>query len=281
MTIFLIAIVLSAILSPLIGQLAIRLGVVAAPSNDRWHTGSSIPRLGGVAIFLSVILLILSCPGEWVCGLTLAFFTGLRDDMNPLSVTGKLVPQTVSALIVVVSIPSILHEVFLLVSAVLWIVFMMNAYNMLDNMDGTAAATGFIIAMSLAILALEDRHDDAATLAFALAGAIGGFFFFNFHPARIFMGDCGSHFIGVALALLGFVLMHVTGPIILLLFLVPVADCVYVTLKRLRERRSIFVGGRDHLAHDLHRLGFSERQIAAIYAGMSLCSSCLVWLALT
>jgi UDP-GlcNAc:undecaprenyl-phosphate/decaprenyl-phosphate GlcNAc-1-phosphate transferase len=262
---FVIAAAVVALLTPVAAKLFASLRVVAVPSELRWHQGALIPRSGGIAIYLAVIFIALAIPWQWQVALTMFFLAGLRDDVKPLSIIGKLISQSVAAVIAVTSLVVFPGEVLVGLMAVIWVAFFVNAYNMLDNMDGTAAATAFVISLTLAVIAWEVKDEAASILACALAGAMLGFWFFNVSPARVFLGDNGSHFVGAALAIIALSMWQQVGATIMIAFAVPIIDFFYVTLKRLAAGRKPYVGGRDHLAHDLHRLGFSPRLIAGFY----------------
>ena len=262
---FIIAAAVVALLTPMAAKLFASRMIVAVPSELRWHQGAVIPRSGGIAIYLAVIFIALPIPWQWQVALTMFFLAGLRDDVKPLSILGKLISQGVAAVIAVTSLVVLPGELLLGVIAVIWIAFFVNAYNMLDNMDGTAAATAFVISLTLALLAWDVNNDPANILAASLAGAMLGFFFYNASPASVFLGDNGSHLIGAALAIIALSLWHQIGATIMIAFAIPIIDFFYVTLKRIAAGRKPYVGGRDHLAHDLHRRGFSTRQIAVFY----------------
>lgn len=259
-----------------------RLGIVAAPRPDRWHS-TSTPLLGGVAMWLAVVLalpwFIDSAPRIWIVvgPASILFLLGLFDDIWPVAPTTKLLGQLVAAAVVVM-FGSVLHftpfaTVNLLLSFI-WIVAITNAFNLLDNMDGLSAGVAFVACVFLLAPLLTTESVFVPFLAI-LAGATFGFLLFNRHPASIFMGDCGSLFIGFVLAV---VTLEVRGHssqlfsvvfVPVLVLLIPIADMMLVTIARLREGRPISQGGRDHSSHRLVVLGLSEDRAVALLVSLA------------
>jgi UDP-GlcNAc:undecaprenyl-phosphate GlcNAc-1-phosphate transferase len=166
---------------------------------------------------------------------------------------------------------------------VLWVLGITNALNLLDNMDGLAAGAGAIAAATLSAIALMRGDPGTAWLALGLAGACVGFLRYNFPPAKVFLGDAGSLFIGFVLAALTLRLeligdgnlVHSAIP--LLILGVPVFDMILVVLARAREGRPVYVGGRDHGSHRLASIGLSDREVAVAFYGAqaAFCGSAL------
>src|SRR4051812_7594474 len=280
---FLVALGLSLALVPLCRALALRVGRVAHPREDRWHR-SPVALLGGVAIGLSLFL------GAWLFGLiselpvllacaALMFSAGLVDDLIGLKPATKLVVQIAlgSALlffdyrlnwVTSVTLDSMLTLV--------WVVGMTNAFNLLDNMDGLCAGVALIVGAALLI----DLLPGSSGTAFAdvrylalLLGATGGFLVYNINPASIFMGDSGSLLLGFSFAAVTLssshdgagrsdVLSIVAAP--LLVLMIPIFDTTLVTVSRILSGRSAAVGGRDHSSHRLVAIGLSERRAVAV-----------------
>jgi UDP-GlcNAc:undecaprenyl-phosphate GlcNAc-1-phosphate transferase len=276
----------SAALCAALCRWSIPLKLVAAPRADRWHTGFT-PNSGGIAIAAASLPILLVVRGPYgpiaVCAAVMAVF-GFIDDRIQLRPLPKFVGQLLAAAMVTFAGCHIsLSHSWLLNSVVtiLWIVGVSNAFNLIDNMDGLSAGTAIIASVPILAIALW-RHD-APTMLFAavLGGALLGFMTFNFHPARIFMGDCGSLFIGfsVACASLTVSSAHVTVPleqlwIPVLMVLYPIFDVLLVSVARTRAGRSITVGGRDHSSHRLVRLGLSQRWAAALLWMISAVGVC-------
>jgi UDP-GlcNAc:undecaprenyl-phosphate/decaprenyl-phosphate GlcNAc-1-phosphate transferase len=264
--------------------------LVALPSEDRWHEKPT-PLLGGLGIFfgLSVGLWLAAAVGAFeptrelagiYAGCALLFLAGLLDDLYTLSPIAKLGAQIVAAVVVVATgtgVELVGNELVGDAIAIVWLVGVTNAFNLLDNMDGLAATLAAIAFGFFAIDAVTVHSSDLA-LAFALAGAAAciGFLPFNLRPngrALVFMGDSGSLSIGFALAALGLASSwRVAGTtaatlvLPILILAVPILDTALVTIVRLLEGRPIYQGGRDHTSHRLVRYGLSERHAVALLA---------------
>ncbi len=280
-------------LTPLVIGLAHRLGWVARPSKDRWHTKPTA-LMGGVAIFAGAAASIgvaaalgvaFEGPLLWAgAGAVLMFATGAVDDRRALRPATKLLLQIAAASVAMtggIGIPD-LPLLLSLPLAFVWIIGITNAVNLLDNMDGLASGVSGIAACVLGGLALLNGQVGTAVAAFAVAGAAAGFLVYNFKPARIFMGDCGSLFLGFSVAVLALVVSGSSGGServgLLGVFLVPTAimavpifDTTLVTLMRTLAGRAVSEGGRDHTSHRLVLLGFSERTaVLLLYAVSAL-----------
>jgi UDP-GlcNAc:undecaprenyl-phosphate GlcNAc-1-phosphate transferase len=275
-------------------RLSRRLGVVARPVADRWHR-REVPLLGGVAIAMATVLP-LAASGHMgsrlavlVLGALAMSMMGLVDDLRPLKPQAKLLAQIVLAVallnlgFVLPLTQSQFVNVFL---TLFWIVGITNAFNLLDNMDGLATTIALVAAgYRLLFFGWDDDVVGARTAA-AFLGALAGFLVRNFPPAKIFMGDAGSLFIGSFLA--GLSLLDsdrtysrgVAAVLLLpvLLLLIPIFDTAFVTLTRLLSGRRISVGGRDHTSHRLVAVGLTERQVLLVLAAIAMLSGALAGL---
>jgi UDP-GlcNAc:undecaprenyl-phosphate GlcNAc-1-phosphate transferase len=268
----------------------LRLRLVAAPSADRWHERPT-PLLGGVGIFAGI------SAGIWIAvaagaipatrelagiygGVSLLFGAGLVDDIRALPPLGKLALQGAAAAIVLgtgTNVQLVHSNVVASAIAVVWLVGMTNAFNLLDNMDGLAATLAAIAFAFFAIDAVT-IHPSDTVLVLALAGglACAGFLPFNLRPhgkALVFMGDSGSQALGFLLAALGLTASwKVAGTTIATLLLpvlvlaVPILDTTLVTIVRLLDGRPISQGGRDHTSHRLVRFGLPEKHAVLLLA---------------
>ena len=262
--------------------LAHRLGAVARPRDDRWHQ-RPIPLFGGLALALGAWAAMVPALGGAspllvvVAGGAACVLVGLTDDLRPLKPQTKLTAQLLVAAAVVsagLRLPVTGIVWFDMLLSLLWLVALTNAFNLLDNMDGLAAGVAAIAALAHALLFLSVGAIDAARLSAAVAGACAGFLLHNFHPARMFMGDAGSLFLGFTVGGLSLVASAGTpagSPAALLLpgliVMVPIFDSAFVTVHRFVAGRPISQGGRDHASHRLVAAGFSERQaVVALYA---------------
>jgi UDP-GlcNAc:undecaprenyl-phosphate GlcNAc-1-phosphate transferase len=267
-------------------RVAPRLGVVARPAADRWHR-APIPLLGGVAIAATTVAGVVATSGGdhalivlALAGLAMAA-VGLIDDVRPLSPGLKLLGEMVIAA-AVLWLGLALHLTGVVVLDALitlvWIVGITNAFNLLDNMDGLAAAIAIVTAGFRLWLFARDGDAGGAGTAVVFLGALTGFLVRNFPPARIFMGDAGSLFTGFFLAALPLTAADPPDPrgglaafvVPVLLVSVPLFDTAFVTTTRAVAGRSIVVGGRDHTSHRLVAIGWTERQTVLLLAALSV-----------
>jgi UDP-GlcNAc:undecaprenyl-phosphate/decaprenyl-phosphate GlcNAc-1-phosphate transferase len=242
-------------------------------------------RWGGLAVLIAVVLAVAVTHG-WAAFFTLRVFwlslgilfvMGVCDDLLVLSPPSKLFFQLAAALLFLLLTsptawaPEIRAVLGVLAVPVLlfWIVGITNSLNLLDNMDGLAAGVGALAALGFVWLGFG-----ADWVLVPLAGALVGFLVLNFHPARIYLGDAGSHLVGFSLATLPlFGQPDGQAWVPLLVLLAPIADTGFVTVTRLARGVSPFQGGRDHLSHRLRGMGVSEKIVAPVF--------CLVTLLLT
>ena len=283
--IFFICLILALLLTPVVRVVSIRFGYVAVPREDRWHTKSTA-LLGGVGIFLAYALpLSFLIAGErklfWLLmGAGFIFLVGLVDDVIHLKPYSKLVGQIIAACIVMSSglrIELTSFEIFNVFITIMWIVGITNAFNLLDNMDGLAAGTGCIASLCLFLAGLMTGNTLLTVSAVGLCGALLGFLFFNFNPAKIFMGDSGSLFLGYSMATLS-----ITGTgeyasnlffamlVPVLVLAVPIFDITFVSLLRFFNGKAISQGARDHTSHRLVAFGLSERATVLLFYLMSM-----------
>ncbi len=277
---FLASFATTALLTPLVILAARRLGWVARPRADRWHK-SPTALMGGIGIFGGA-LAGWAVTGEWRTMLPLLIASGLMfvlgfvDDRVQLRPHHKLLGQ-IAACAIFIMAGNTFHSLPPLLSlpiTLFWLLGITNAVNLLDNMDGLAAGVSAVCAVTMAICAAGAASAHAASAALVLAGACAAFLLYNFNPARIFMGDCGSMFIGFSLAAMAVNGAQRSAPNLFLSMLVPVAvlaipifDTTLVSVVRTLNGRSISQGGRDHTSHRLVALGLSERgTVLVLYA---------------
>jgi UDP-GlcNAc:undecaprenyl-phosphate GlcNAc-1-phosphate transferase len=273
--------------SPLGGRL------VAEPTGERWHARAT-PTFGGVGIFAGFAAAVLLAAAVGAAdagselfgvlgGCALLFAAGLVDDVRSLPPVAKLAAQFGAAGIVLasgLSVELVDNDALATAIALVWLVGITNAFNLLDNMDGLAATLAAIACAYYALDAVTLHPDRVVlVLALALGLAIAGFLPFNLRPGRgasVFMGDSGSQVLGFALASLalasswktaGTTLATTVLP--LLVLAVPILDTTLVTLVRLLERRPVTQGGRDHSSHRLVYYGLSEGKAVALLAAVA------------
>ena len=285
---FLAAVLLTVCLAPVTAWLAPRIGAVDDPGHSdrpRVHA-RPLPRIGGLAIVTAILvpaLIWIGFEGPYrgiLMGTALVSLLGLVDDVHGLKPSVKAVGVGLIALIPVLGYGVTFESVSLPVFGnidfggfeapvtIFWIVFLANLVNLIDGMDALAAGIVSISAASFAILAVSFGRIDAAALAAIVCGSTLGFLPYNWHPARIIMGDCGALALGFVLACVAVQGVLKTAASIalvapLLLIAVPILDTSFVVLKRLKYRRPPWGADQNHFYHRFMRIGFSQRRTAA------------------
>ena len=289
-----VAAILSVACTLAVRSLAVRFDFVAKPKSDRWHKRPTA-MLGGVAIFVATaaiyFLLVPLTDKSLVVfgGSAFLFAVGLVDDIFSIRPYQKLIGQLIGAGILVLSglkLPLTGFEIIDIWITVFWVIGITNAINLLDNMDGLAAGISAIAAFSLALNFAANGLSSELLLTSVLIGALVGFLIFNFNPASIFMGDCGSMFVGFLLS--GTVLLNQVGgrsrgiaailAVPVLILFVPIFDTTFVTVLRKLWGRKASQGGRDHTSHRLVALGLSERSAVLMLYGFAVVAGALALL---
>lgn len=279
--IILAALLLAVGATPLAQRAARRLGIVDKPNARKQHTVPT-PMLGGAAIYLAVILALAILGDRFYVnqvagiflGATLVSFMGLWDDRRSLNPWIKLAVQCLAAGILAltdVRISLFPWAALNIAATILWVVAITNAMNLLDNMDGLSGGIAAISALFFVLFAAMSKQYLVGALAAALVGACIGFLFYNFNPARIFMGDTGSLFLGFTLAAVGIKLRFpdnsafVTWMVPVFVLAVPIFDTTLVIISRLRRGLNpLTTPGKDHMSHRLARLTGSQREAVLI-----------------
>ena len=284
--IFSLAVLLALFLTPFVRFGAAKFGQLARPQKDRWHAKETALH-GGIAIFVSYtapLLTFIRYDQEGLIpltvGATLMFILGLFDDFLKLQPYTKLIGQVVVTCLVIgsgIMIGAVSIPALGMLLTMFWIIGVTNAFNLLDNMDGLSAGTGCISAFFLGLAGLFTDNVLMASMGFSLCGATLGFLFYNFPPAKIFMGDSGSLFLGFVLAGVSLtgkweetssLFLGLLVPVLVLA--VPIFDTTFVSLIRFFNGRSIAKGGRDHSSHRLVAFGLSEKRTVLFFYLMSL-----------
>ena len=281
-------------------RLAPVVGAVVPPRPDRWHSAPT-PTMGGIAIAIATVAgFSIAAAGplidtdiiEWLAvlvGALAMFVVGVFDDRLQLSPLAKLVASLAVGAFLVFALTGIEPEGALPSSytliGTLWFAGLCHAFNLLDNMDGLAAGVALIAAAFLATLLGPSIGFGPSMLLFALAGALAGFLYWNRPRARLFMGDCGSLFIGAILGGVSLVpVFHAriafVSPTVLavLILVVPLFDTAFVLVLRRLAGRSATRGGTDHVSHRLVSLGFSERSAIRILFALALIGGLTAWI---
>ena len=279
---------LAIVLTPLVRALARHAGMVAKPKSDRWHKKPT-SMLGGLAIWLSFIIAYLifvpRSPYSWVLlgSSTFMFVVGLVDDIVHIKPYQKLIGQVMASAIVIyygLRLPWTNSLSVDMALTIFWLIGITNALNLLDNMDGLASGIAVIASGFLALSFITTGQYSDALMLVTFAGALLGFLLYNSHPASIFMGDCGSLFIGFFLA--SSALINLSGgrsrsflPVLavpILVLFIPIFDTTFVTLLRKLSGRAASQGGRDHTSHRLVALGLSEQRAVWMLYGLAFLS---------
>jgi UDP-GlcNAc:undecaprenyl-phosphate GlcNAc-1-phosphate transferase len=285
---FLVAFAGAALLTPPAARLARRIGAVDA-MKARGLASEATPLLGGLAIFAGVFIAALLFLPEnertrWII-IAAAFITlvGAWDDWRDLPPAVKLAGQLIAALMLVNADVVVRNITFPFLGAVdfgdlggpltvLGLVAVMNVVNFSDGVDGLAAGVCAISAIAFSVIAFDLGRDGAGVLAAITAGAALGFLVHNFHPASVFMGDCGSNLLGLLLgaviiegSLKTNALVALIAPLVILA--VPFLDTGFVVAKRIKYRRPVYRADSNHFHHRFHRIGFSQRRtVLYLYA---------------
>ncbi len=310
-----VVLLMSVLFSVLINRLMLKFSTNLGVRNKdniqqvRWSSTSK-PALGGISffiIFLISISLLGAIPTEnsdvfdqrvlgIVTACILGFLLGLADDAYNTNPLVKFIGQLTCAFILITTGVSIeltgIASVDFIFTTV-WVIGLMNSINMLDNMDAITTTTSiFIILGAIVILAVSGQYNSMyMVLLLGVLGALIGFLFFNWNPSSMYMGDTGSQFLGVYLAAISIIFMwngfKLQNAEILqvkqfvipaLLFIVPLIDTTTVTFRRLMRKQSPFVGGKDHITHQLAILGLSDRGVAIALSSVSAFSVVIVGL---
>jgi len=252
----------------------------------------NISRLGGIGLFLAFIMVFIffiqdldESPGHsFYIAISLLFFLGLYDDVFDVKAYVKFIIQILIAALVVTQ-GQVKYAAFIFDSlalntltgnlfTVLLLVYVVNAFNLIDGIDGLAAMLGLVINLFLGLALALDGDLLYAVMAFVLFSTLCGFLLFNFPPAKIFMGDTGAMVIGFISAVVAlryielnrevFNTIYTASVLVIALFIIPLYDTVRVFFIRLRLKRSPFIGDQNHIHHRLRRLGLQDYQIVLL-----------------
>jgi len=285
------------LLTPIVRRIARATGYLDHPDPRKAHPEPT-PLLGGIAVALAIVLTAVVAraffhlapplpePGV-LAGAALSLGLGLFDDRRPMGPLGKLVGQLAAAACLVFWGPHVTwiqQNPIALVGAMLAVVMLLNAVNFLDAMDGVVGTVIPIITCGFIVIALRNGAPVPLAAAWGLVGACAGFLVYNAPPARIFLGDAGSHFLGFAIAALALEALQGTPAIphaaaVVLFVAYPVFDVAFVVLDRVLRRRPIYVGGVDHTTHRLGRVLGAWGTLAAIgsVTALSVLAGICVW----
>ena len=286
----LVAALVALISTPVVRSLAFRIGAVDVPRDARRMHDHPIPRMGGLAIFFGFILSVLIFQPltpelrGMLLGSVIIVILGILDDIFALPALPKLFVQIGAALIAVLhgsrieflSNPNLFSKDpfwelgwLAIPITVLWIVGITNAVNLIDGLDGLACGVSTISSMTMLVIALIVAEPDVALLMGALSGACIGFLPYNLNPAKIFMGDTGSTFLGFVLAVVSiqglfkfYAIISFAVPFLMLGL--PIFDTCFAILRRVSHGQSPMSPDRGHIHHRLIDMGFSQKQAVAV-----------------
>ena len=301
---FMIALGVALFLTPVVISFARRTGALDAPDARKVHV-RPIPRIGGIGIYAAFIVSVLVqmsisdfspeiMTSLWglLAGGTIIVAIGIIDDYRDLPAKVKLLGQILAACVLVIGFDVridvitdplgdfIYLEYFAIPATIFWVVGLTNTVNLIDGLDGLAAGVSSIAAVTIFLVAMEEGIPFVAMITAALAGAAIGFLYYNFNPARIFMGDTGSMFLGFMLAgisVIGAVKSAATIALIvpILALGLPILDTTFAIVRRARNHRPIFKPDKGHLHHRLLAHGFTQKQaVLLMYVVSALFGLC-------
>lgn len=286
-----VAFAVAFIATPISIKVAPKIGAMDVPQDDRRMHNSSMPRFGGSAIFLGIMVSLILFARDHedmmsaMLGCCAIFIVGFIDDLRGLKARTKLVGQIIAAIIVYATGLRIefvtnylggeghmvLGDVAGFVLTVLWIVAITNAVNLIDGLDGLAAGTCIISAFCIAYVSYIHGQYAPTIAMLIIAGAAMGFLPFNFHPAKTFMGDCGSQLLGFAIAAFS-IIGTVKGATMLVVLIpamvlgLPIFDTAFAIVRRVANHQPIGEGDKEHLHHRIMRAGFGQiRSVMLMY----------------
>jgi UDP-GlcNAc:undecaprenyl-phosphate GlcNAc-1-phosphate transferase len=282
---------------PSLSRVAAKTGLLDYP-NSRKIKSDPVPLVGGIAIVSATLLI---CPlflrssplNGFYTGLILLTLVGLWDDFGPVSVRWNFAVQVLAVAAAVYSGEAVLHSLGDLTGTgptelgqlavpvtVFCMVGLINAYNMIDGLDGLAGGVSLIAFLSFAFLSYLSGQSELMFLSLSLGGAVAGFLIFNWHPARLFMGNAGSLPLGFSLAYLSVAITQRHGSPIqptvpLLILAVPLVDTVIVIFRRLAKRKNPFAADKNHLHHIMIKMGLGEKSVVVLILSVTFVLSVL------
>lgn len=283
--VFFIPFLLSLGFTPIVRLFAIKHNLISYPRIDRWHKKPTA-LLGGVSIYLAsaAFLIFLNHANAQAQGLffgaTFLFIIGLADDKFHFTPYTKLFAQIVAGCIAIfygITLELPINDLLVIPLTLLWIIGVTNSFNLLDNIDGLAAGIAAVSSIMLFFSSLVFSNNPLGIYGLVLSGAALGFLPYNFYPAKIFMGDSGSMFLGYSLAIISIAgtTRHVSNLLTtmlvpVLILTVPIFDTIFVMILRKLKGKQIFEGGRDHTSHRLVTLGLSQRKTVLLLYSISI-----------
>ena len=297
--VFAVAVVVSAVLTPLAQRLGLRYGISDVPGGRRKHHGV-IPRLGGIPLYAAFCTAVLltrtfprSDPEEWLrvtgilVGATTVFLGGLLDDKNQMKAVTQVAGMAIVALmaipfrvfIEVINNPVTDRQIWfpwyiMIPLTLLWLMGSMVTMNLLDGLDGLSTGVTTVASLILFVHMLRLEQYSTSLLPLALLGATLGFLPYNFHPAKIFLGSSGAYFLGYTVGTLSIV-SGAKMATLLLVMGIPILDVAWQLFDRWRKKQPLGIGDRGHLHFRLYDLGLPQRSIVLLYYLLTTILGCL------
>ena len=292
---FVIALVVTYICTPLVKQFAVKVGAIDKPDARKVHQ-VSIPRLGGLAIYIGYMVSLLysvkdlSSVKGLIVGSIILVAVGIWDDIKQIGPKTKLMGQILAALMLplfgnavhFISIGDHLLylEYFAIPLTVFWIVGFTNIVNLIDGLDGLAAGISLIACITICIVTLQMGQIELACITLALAGAACGFLRYNFNPAKIFMGDTGSMLLGytmAAISVMGSVKTAATVALVVPVIVLglPILDTLFAIVRRRINGRPVFQPDKGHLHHRLLAMGLTQKQAVLLMYAVTALLGCV------
>ncbi len=299
---FTAALLLSSVLTHYVRNTALKYGLTCTTIRRRDVHASPIPRLGGVAIWLTFVMVSVSFIAFYrlrgigtgfglymtfavMAPATLVFILGLIDDARNISPKIKFGVQIIAGMLLfyggvriwfipIVSGYQQLNGVISLVLTVLWVLLISNAFNLIDGLDGLSAGSALFSTLVVFVVSLFTGNPFVAVISVTLAGAILGFLRYNFNPATIFLGDCGSLFLGFMLSAVSLAGMQKSTTVVavaipIVAFGLPLLDTVLSVARRFLNGQPLFTADREHIHHKLLKRGFTHKQAVVMLYGVS------------
>ncbi len=295
---FFLAAVITAILTPIAIKIAPKIGAMDVPKDERRMHNHPIPRLGGLEILIGMVAAILICVPQtegqlggtqvkgFLAGAVVIVIVGLIDDLHGLKPLQKMAGQIIAAIVPcmfsvrIFAITNIFGEGYIefpeivsIIITIIWIVAIINTINLIDGLDGLAAGVSIISCFAVAYTSFLAGRPETCELVLAIAGAAFGFLIYNFHPAKIFMGDAGSMLLGYSLATMSLIGVSSTKGTVLFVSLIPIIilalpifDTVFAVIRRVANHKPIMKADKGHLHHRIMALGIGQRRaVIALY----------------
>ncbi len=293
---WLVAGLMSFLCTPLAKRVAEKIGAIDVPKDNRRMHKKPIPRLGGLAIFLGFFISTMVFTFNFITlpiygillGAMVIVALGMADDVLALHAIKKFVVQIVAVAIPVACgvrierFPNFFGEAayielplgWSIAISMVWLIAILNAVNIIDGLDGLACGVSTIMTISSVFILILLEAPQVAIIAAALAGACMGFLPYNFNPAKMFMGDTGSMFIGYILACLSIVGLFKAYAVVaffvpVLLYLLPIFDLMFAACRRILSGKSPMQADKSHLHHKLIAMGLSQKQAVAVLYGVA------------